>query len=84
MIYGLKLSQPHGITPTTSVTCRLRDGTAVEVPTAANPYLISGVGYPDGPEWIFLNFAATSLVWDPRVDIIAVEEVAVCTEAEGG
>jgi hypothetical protein len=82
MIVALKLSQPHGITPTTSVTCRLRDGTAVEIPTAANPYLISGAGRPMGPEWIFLNQAAAGLVWDPRYDIIAVEEVAPCTEEE--
>lgn len=82
MIYALKLSQPHGITPTTSVTCRLRDGTAVEVPTAANPYLISGVGVPMGPEWIFLNPGAALTIWDPTHDIIAVEEVAVCTEEE--
>lgn len=82
MIYALKLSQPHGITPTTSVTCRLRDGTAVEVPTAANPYLVSGVGRPFGPEWIFINPGAALTIYDPTHDIIAVEEVAVCTEEE--
>lgn len=80
MIYALKLSQAHGITPTTSVTARLRDGTAVEVPTAVNPYLISGVGTPMGPEWIFLNPGAALTILDPTRDIIAIEEVAVCTE----
>lgn len=82
MIYAIKLSRPHGITPTTSVTCRLRDGTAVEVPTAANPYLEAGVGYPYGPEWIFLNPGAALTILDPRYDIIAVEEIAACTEEE--
>jgi hypothetical protein len=74
MIYGKKLSKPHGVVPTANATCLLRDGTSIEVPTAANPYLISGVGYPDGPLWIFLNPGAALTAFNFNTDVIAVLE----------